>query len=312
MLKVNVLKDLGQQGRGSGIALSHKANQIAVACGNDIKLWRLRDRMFLRTLEGNGYVKDLKYSPDGNKLISSHYWTTLVWDITNFERVLSIDNGNAYLSCDPVKNHVALSGDFKARDYDIYLWDLDSGVCISRILTGYESMTTCLSFSPNGDLISSSERSGNMKAWNVNTGELIYQDKHEYSVSHISFSQGSDKLAVGYENGTIEICNLFKDEPKTRFSLHEDSIVNISWLPTDDQYMVSASSDGAILVWNIEDIELVQRLKVKGRISRLIWEQQYLATAGRSVRLFSSAPNANLSHSISQSEQKEVQRERID
>jgi len=290
MLKQKLIMDLGKQGQGNGLAINRNARQYATAYDNDIKIWRFDDQMFLRSLDGSGYVRDLIYTPDGSRLISSHYWKTIVWDTENFKRLSSYDYRSATLACHPSGNSFALT---HLGLCEIDIWGLNvGGVCSITIPTEdtqkSSSICTALSYSRKGDLLASGNKNGVVEIWNIETKDQVYINKYDYPVSCLSFSQKQSILAVGYEDGRIIKHNYLGSKVESSFRLHETEVVNINWLIADTNLIASTSSDGCVLIWDTNNTKLLERKKFKYPVSNIAWdtEQRHFLVADKSVRVF--------------------------
>lgn len=286
MIDVELLWEKGIQGRGSGVDFSCIRNIFASAIFNDINIWRLSDGELLKKLQGNGYVKDLIFSPDGSKLISSHYHTTFIWNTSTFQRMHEIDIANAALAYHPEGRYFATTGGYYL--YKIYLWMPDTGEKI-RELSGHTTIVNLVGFNHDGSLLVSGDRDGKVKFWTPENGKLVFETQYKSSISSLASHPENNLLAIGTEDGTVEILNTDDGATKLIFPLHEEGVISMQWLRGGNQ-IASIGKDGTILIWNVQDGDLQKRIQSKkGKISFLRWGcgQQYLAVSNDTLQIFS-------------------------
>lgn len=295
MFNVDVLWEKGKQGRGIGADFSCTRNIFASAIDNDINIWRLSDGELLRKLQGNGYVKDLIFSPDGSQLLSSHYHTTFIWNTNTFQRTHEIGVANASLAYHPKGTYFATTGGYYS--YNVGLWMPDMGEKI-RELCGHTAIIDLVRFNHDGTILVSGDRDGNVKLWIPETGELIFETQYQSSISSFAFAADNNLLAIGAEDGAIQIINTDDGTRQFMFPLHEERIICTHWLQGGTQ-IASTSVDGTVLVWNVQDGELQKRITInRGRISFFRWgcDQKYFAVSNDVLRIFTynstSTPNS--------------------
>ena len=286
-----MLWEKGTQGRGTGVDFSYIGNIFASAIDNDINVWRLSDGVLLKKLQGNGYVNDLIFSPDGLKLVSSHCHTTFIWNTSTFQRAHEIGVTNADIAYHPEGKYFATTRGYYYYDYDICLWRPDTGEQI-RKLSGHTAIVCSISFNYDGTLLVSGDQDGNVKLWTPDTGEMIFETQQRGSISSFAFHPENNLLAIGTKDGTIQIMNMVDGTTQTMFPLHENCVISMRWLQGGNQ-IVSTSVDGTILIWNASDGELKERIPIKkGKTSFFKWGcgQQYFAVRNDTLRIFSVKP----------------------
>ena len=114
-----------------------------------------------------------------------------------------------------------------------------------------------VSFSPNGELIATSSRTGTVKLWNKH-GQKLKSLKGESdnvsSISFISFSPDSRMIAAASKDGTVKLWDIESEEFKILRG-HSDWVYSVSFSP-DGETIASGSKDNTVRLWNREGKEL--------------------------------------------------------
>jgi coatomer subunit beta' len=109
-----------------------------------------------------------------------------------------------------------------ADDQLVKVWDYQTKTCIST-LEGHANNVSAVSFHPSLPIILSGSEDGSLRIWHVNTYKL--ENTLNYGMERvwaISTLKGSNKVAVGYDEGTVSL-KLGHEEPVA--SMHQAKIV---------------------------------------------------------------------------------------
>ncbi len=170
----------------------------------------------LKTLEGHtDRVSQLVFSSDGTLLVSTSYFNDplLLWDVTTGKLITTLtQNPKFWGFVSFSKNGETLA--CQTLDNDIELWDVATKTLRTTIGEKLESPISfsstihALAFSPDSKRIAGANRKGEIRIWDVNTGDELFSLKkgHVYGLGDLVFSPSSDLLAAGQGN-TIQLWN---------------------------------------------------------------------------------------------------------
>ncbi len=119
----------------TSVSFSPDGKLLAAGSGEStVKLWNIADGKNIRTIKGHGvWVRDVSFSPDGKTLATASYDRTVkLW---NVDKLLNIEN--------------------------------DTNETLEQTLKGHVDGVETVSFSPDGKLIASGSKDGNIKLWNL-------------------------------------------------------------------------------------------------------------------------------------------------
>ncbi len=145
-----------------------------------------------------------------------------------------------------------------------------------------------VAFTPDGSLVISTpnQRSGQMKVWNANTGELLVTLRgHRAHVTSMNFTDDGRTLISTSADHTIRLWDLETGEPLGMLRGHNEE-VRAGITHPDGKTFFSGSYDGEILAWRLSfagrssQHQTIQRLGVRGR--RTVWRWAYSAD-GQSI-----------------------------
>ncbi|NEP26755.1 AAA-like domain-containing protein, partial [Moorena sp. SIO3I6] len=260
--------------------------RILASAGSDniVKLWNLEDLKDLepatiepQTLRGHrSRIWSVSFSPDGQTLASASADSTVkLWALNSTEpQTLEAHGGD-------VKN-VSFSPDgkllaFASSDNTVKLWQVEDGIVLYT-LEGHGSSVRSVSFSPDGKLLASGSSDKTVKLWQVEDGKLLQTlEGHRSLVRSVSFSPvslaspegvgrilasaSSDKTVKLWqvEDGTL-LQTLDHSLSEANSPLGYLAVTSISFSP-NGKTIASASSDGNVRLWNVENGTLVQTLE---------------------------------------------------
>ncbi len=193
---------------------------------NMIKIWDLKTKECLLTLEERSYqVFSLAISSNGNKLFCG-------------------------------AEHIY-------QNVGIHVWDLKTGEQINTFPGHSSYLVQALAISPDGKTIISGANDKNVKAWNVETGELIHtfkNTKHSKGVESVAVSPDNKTIVSGSKDKTIKIWNL--ETKKLQFTLegHKDLVYCVAISP-DGSTIVSCGRDETIRIWDLHTGECIRILE---------------------------------------------------
>ena len=182
---------------------------------NTVKLWDVRTRTAIATLEGHtDRVNSVTFSPDGKMLASgSDDLTVKLWDVSKKTTIATLEghvSNNSWRDRDGV-NSVAFSPDGKmlasgSHDLTVKLWDVSKRTTIATLeghVYNVNGGVNSVAFSPDGKILASGAYDRTVKLWDIATGQNIATLGHRINsyVYSVAFSPDGATLASGTGGG---------------------------------------------------------------------------------------------------------------
>ena len=220
------------------------------------RLWRVSDGKLINTLEGHaGWINSLDVSRDGGYIATcADDYTVRLWRMFDAKEIQNIDEGMSIISeiiFSPIEDKLIWSeknGSIRIRSIEgTWIHKLnENGVPASSIAV-----------SPNGNVIISGHYNGDIKLWDINSGDLLYTLKgHTLEITTLSISPGGNLLASGASDGVARVWNIdfVQTQPKLEFVLkgHKGPVNDISF-SKQGSIIATASEDGTIRFWQLPE-----------------------------------------------------------
>ena len=231
------------------LSFSQTSNLIAtLSDGVEINLWSNNGEKpkLLKSLNRNqSKVNALAISPDGNT-ISTVYETGEVtfWHVSTPAFRHSFDFEKEFIS-------KAIGVDFFQGENAIAIGEKDGSIIRIDLETGAENYRTAATgiFSPNGRVLATSDRSGEVKLHEVSTGRTLFTLLgHEGRINCIAFTPCGQTLATGGADGSIKLWDTATGIERTTLFGHKDQIQRLGF-SYDSRFLFSLSDDNTVLVW---------------------------------------------------------------
>lgn len=253
--------------------------------------------MSLKKLAGGSH--GLAYSPDGRFIVASHAFTQMlkgvsvfVWDaktgalVKSITGPFSIDkpaNSVTYLAFSPDGRYLVVGyyGNFPYPGDNIYLYDATSWTPIRSFGDAKELAEGGLIFSPDGRHIAHGTIRGEIRIWDVATGQLVREIKaHADYVESFAYSPDGKRIVSGTATGStkghlnqatgkfvtvkneeqVRILGMDGDKP-LRIIEGFTTSVRVLVFSREGKYLVSGSDDKTIRIWDTGKWEVVGTLK---------------------------------------------------
>jgi len=248
------------------VSYSPDGTTLAVGIGNAVSL---RDAKSLeeftppRRLEGHlGQVFTLSWSPDSSLLASgaSNENTIRIWNIRDGRQVRVLNGHTDWIRV------VAFSPDGKllasgSIDTTIKIWDVATWSLLST-LRGHAGFISTVAFTPDGRSLASSSNDGRVLLWDIVTGAqrsgFSFTSEPDLTTgaplwaTGLSFSPDGKLLAVGEENGSIQLLDTTTGENKRTLAGHQGIVVSrgVQFAP-DGKLLATAGFDGTVRLWDV-------------------------------------------------------------
>jgi WD40 repeat protein/tRNA A-37 threonylcarbamoyl transferase component Bud32 len=186
------LREFNKPGRS--IALSADGTKLAIATTpRGIDLWNVATGRQLRTLETDGPVWSLNFSPDGNRLVATD-WSSevLIWDLDSSGEPVRLKGHtltawSAQFS--PDGSTIVTTG----SDQTVRVWDAAS-LQSKSILHGHWNEVWCAAFNPDGTLLATGGKDQRVMLWNTTGRRTQVNLPSEATVPPIFSTDGTEML----------------------------------------------------------------------------------------------------------------------
>lgn len=223
-----------------------------------VRLWDVETGRFLGSFRGDGTeFASNAISPNGRMLATGTRDSKVcIWEIRKDELYLIGDCLMTLSKHTDEVRTVAFSPDGKSlasgsNDKTIMIWDVHSS-SLQNTLTGHEDSVSTVTYSSDGNTLASGSTDGTIRLWDMGTGELQRTPISDAGVvTHKAFSPDGRFLAHVAENEkVVHLWDAHSGERLQRFEGHTQDINDIAFSP-DGETVASVSSDGTVLLWDI-------------------------------------------------------------
>ena len=202
-------------------------------------------------------VGTIVISPDGETLVSSgddagiNLWD---WESGKYTATFLEHQSNILALAISPDSEILVSGGLDG----IRVWSLKPQRPLYPLI-GVGNSTYSLAFNPNGYILASGEKEGQVKFWNLRTAQLISEFlPHNQEISGVAFTPDGKTLVTASYDRTIKVWDLKQRKLKYVLIGHTDKIRGIALHP-DGETLASASNDG-VRLWNLNTGELLNHI----------------------------------------------------
>ena len=273
-------------GIGQVLCLAFSQDGTFLAAGGSdgkVLIYNMKTKEPARTIDAHkGAVNCLAFDPDGRWLASGGKDKTVnLWDLGDGHL-----RGSYKEHKDPVLS-IAVNSDGSliasgGGDKKIVVWNTDSQM-VYGTLTGHDKAVHSLAFHPDGNSILSSGRDRNIISWSVaqrselrrltepaaqfgSTTRTVFGPDGVLFATALkevrSAIEGNRRSQGGIkEIDQVQVRNNLTGESAARLEGHLETINDIAFSP-DGRYIISASDDRSVRLWNIETASQLTELQV--------------------------------------------------
>lgn len=258
----------GHTGRVKTIALSPDENHfVSGSIDKTIKYWPVRSNSDIYTQPENllqlpGQIVDLKFTPDGQSIISASKNTAWLIDLKSrskskpkLKKFPEHPAGISVLAVSPDGEYL-LSGDL---DNNIRLSQIKTQKKI-RTYSGHKEKITALAFSPDAIQFVSSSEDNSIRIWNINETEAVKNIQHQQDKYIGQLFYLDDKSFVYNKNEELLVYNIIKNDEVERFVRNSGWTSSIAF-SNNGRYLLVGSWDQSAYLWDLRTGMVAHHLK---------------------------------------------------
>ena len=233
------------------IALSPDGTLLAVATGQDVRLWHTESNQLIQILQGHrALVWSLLFTQDGQTLYSSsedgicHQWIVATGQRT---RTLQQPGHRIWSMQLHAESGLLATG---GSDGEILLWSTADLAPHAR-LEGHGGAVRALAFSPNGRFLAASGQDNQIILWELasHTRQQTFTG-HTAAITTLCFLPHSQQLISGSRDHTVRIWDHTAVSDPVILRGHTSTVSAVTCLP-DGQTIISGSYDCTIRIWDL-------------------------------------------------------------
>jgi WD40 repeat protein len=257
-------------------------NQTLCSCGGDktLRLWNVHEKKEIAPSPISAhrfYVNSVAYSPAGDILASGSSDTTIkMWSTTSWDVLATLSGHSGAvrgLAFSPDGCLLASSSD----DTTVRVWDVGSYRCIATLEKHTESVTS-VCFAPMGWLLVTGSSSGDVILFDCfkksSVARILRADELGVNTVQVSPSSEATDSAFSFAcaggDGIIRLWSVTLTPAGGKKSLsvektadltgHNAGIFTLSFT-RDGRYLASGDADKYVIIWDLETLTSVTRLK---------------------------------------------------
>ncbi|KAM5137980.1 WD repeat-containing protein 88 [Mantella aurantiaca] len=229
-----------------------------------VKLWDVETGKVLWSVSLDGLVTSCDVSGDGKLVVCSVDVdnAACVIDSNTATREVNVTDhhSSTITRCcfDPESQRICSV----SSDRAIKLWDVITRRTTVTINGAHSNVISDCGFSSNGRRLCTASWDKSLRLWDVGAGEYRHrgaerlQDAHSGSVSSCAFSEDGSTIVSGGYDRAIVMWDVSSARKKLILKGHTDWVLDVA-LSTNKKWILSASKDSTLRLWNIEKCEEV-------------------------------------------------------
>lgn len=250
--------------------------QIAISGGHQIWIWNVLTGERLYTLDVDGWVNTIDWSPDGNSLLGSTNQIVFLWDIDEDNFSTQFDVAHVQdVAWNPSGEEFALvRSSAQQIENSLQVWSIENNSPRLNIQAGF---AISVSWSSNGDLLATGTSNHLAQVWNSETGQLVANLRgHTRSVDTIEWQPDNNVILSVSTDSTARLWSINLQDPPDAvhqasvLQAHTDTITALAWSPNDTHF-ATGSRDGGVRLWNIETGRVSLLRSYIGEVHALAW-----------------------------------------
>jgi len=239
-------------------------------------------------------VRAVGFAPKGDQVVTAGEEGGLkVWDSTSGQGVIAFGHSAPANAAIQALQKVAFTAEgaliSASADKTLKTWTFEGGWSEMKPLAPHVFRVLAIDFSPDGKLLATGggdpSRSGEVKIWNVETGELVrtLDSLHSDTVFTVRFSPDGSKLATGAADKFLKVTNVTDGKLLKSFEGHTHHVLAVDW-KSDGKVLVTGGADNVVKIWDFESGEQIMTLPALGKqVTAVHWlhdKSQVLGASG--------------------------------
>ncbi len=230
-----------------------------------VRLWDTRTGKVLHSVEHQEYVGGAVFSPDESRIMSwDHDGFVKLWDAGNGDSIVTLDH-NADGEDDYGLPHAVYGAVFNrdgrriltyggrelVSDGFVQLWDADSGQSLWQLP---HSEASAAIFSHDEHRVLSWGRDDAARLWDVGSGELLVEVRHEPGLVGATFSEDESRILTWAHDGAVNLWDV--ESGKLLLQFEQGGAVSQASFSSDESRILSRNAQGVSLWDTRVDYEL--------------------------------------------------------
>jgi len=243
-----------------GVAFSPDGTRLATGdIAGTIKIWDAATGEALLTLEQDGQIHNLVFSPDSTRLAVAGN-NGVIWDAATGQIILNLSARSVLYSITfmPDGEHIVSAH----QDGTTILWDAATGQQV-LVLAGHVSTVIDVAASPDNQRLVTSGYDGSVRVWDTAPGsELLTLEAHDDQILEIAYSPDGTHLGTVSLDGTAKLWDA--STGKLVISLaNENSVAGLTGLAfsLDGTRLATGNEKGVVDIWDTGTGILLQSLE---------------------------------------------------
>lgn len=277
----NEIRGLDVSHDGKLIAIASSGGKLRVAdVGPTYLTWGLDEDL------GRRNASEVRFGPDGNKVLVSYLDHAQVYDLTADAEPLNVESDGRPVALSPNGERVLTT----SHSGPVKIWDASTGKAIAVVSKKVtDAVVTSGTFSPDGSYLALGYNDGAIEVADPATGQNITVLKGKGRVTSIAFDPNSGKLLSymswktqsGKRRRSLQVWDVLTGYVIADFSRLK--YVRRAGFSPDGRWLHVQDSPGSVLVWDLESRRQVQKIETNTdeRISAMV----FAMAAGRPADL---------------------------
>lgn len=203
-----------------------------------------------------GAVSAIVFTKDGQTLVSvCDGGVVKVWDPASGEEKATWREHKQQIYCASIspdgKWLITGGGNWTTGDPgELIVWELKTGRVHARV-QGHKLAVWTIVFTPDGERFASSDSSGAVKVWNLETLEEERTLQHSMWVRPLAMSPDGTTLAVGRGDGSVRLWDTATWTQRAACDGHDSFTFWLQYAPSGNT-LATSSNDGTVRFWRME------------------------------------------------------------